>query len=96
VSFIDQPSSNIEDHQPITRLLEDNRTANGGWQKWAIGCICGFYDKGSERLYIPSETSALRIYKEHLTRCGIETIVEEEDDEPTLDRPNYDLIGVFV
>lgn len=70
-----------DDHVPIIRMLADHRTAKGGWQEWAAGCICGFYERGIPgKWYIPGEASALRIYNSHLP------VAPEEDEPPRIEQ----------
>jgi hypothetical protein len=83
-----------EDHHPIPHLIEDH----GTWQEWSIGCICGFYDKGTpNKWYIPSEGSAMRLYHAHLkVALGLPDEPEEEDDDVLPARAPFDLTGAFV
>lgn len=80
------PKTEVGDHHPITKLMEDHRTAKGGYQMWSVGCICGgFYDKGVPgKWYIPSEHSAMRLFDVHFKNATGKSWfpeTEEEEDE---------------
>lgn len=83
---VSQPySSDPEDHLFISKHLERIDVGVGGYDKWAAGCICGFYTKGSPGRYIPSEGSARAIWNDHLRhvtgRDNVEPMEQELEEE---------------